>query len=372
MKIKNQILKLVLSFVIALSIFSCQVEGNDDIITKLPSINEIVNADLANYSVLKKGLEVSGLANVIVNNGSYTVFAPNNAAFAAYTSVAFPAGITETVLNGTLTVAQLAELKRTLMYHIISGGQLAVDLPAKGYIKSIAPYGTSTSITLSMFINKTNGVEINGGDLMVGTTSNGGAKVIEGDIKASNGIIHKINKVLLLPTLINQLQANPDLATFLGALNADAPTKVFVTSPVSNTQLFVPNEAAFVTSATYLSGKTSTQLATIVAYHITTGSRYDRNAPVGIQTGQFQNDGAATATSYLPTTAITDAVVTSKAFDMATPPVAQTFRIIKNSLTIIETTTVTPANGAAIKSANIHTNNGIIHTINRVLQPPVL
>ena len=125
MKIKNQILKLMLSFVLALSIFSCQNDGNDDIITKLPSIAETVNADLANYSVLKKGLEVSGLLGVITNNGSYTVFAPNNTAFAAYTSTNFPAGITETILGGTLTTAQASELKRTLMYHVISGALLA-------------------------------------------------------------------------------------------------------------------------------------------------------------------------------------------------------------------------------------------------------
>ena len=83
-----------------------------------------------------------------------------------------------------------------------------------------------------------------------------------------------------------------------------------------------------------------------------------------VQTGQFQNDGAATATSYLPTTAITDAVVTTKALDALAA--AQTFKIAKNSLLIFENATATPA---TIKTTNIQTTNGIIHLVSRVLVP---
>ena len=360
---KNQILKLILSFVLTLSIFSCQNDGNDDIITKLPSFNEIINADLANYSVLQKGLAVSNLSNVITNNGSYTVFAPDNAAFLAYRSPNFLTGITETILAGTLTAAQASELKRTLMYHLISGGQLASDLPAKGYTKSIAPFGISTSITLSMFINKTNGVEINGG------TTNGGAKVTEGDIKASNGIIHKINSVLLLPTLITQLQANSDLSSFLTTLNGDLPTKAFVTAPANNTQLFVPTIKAFENAAVFLTGKSPAQVASIIAFHITTGSRYDRNAVIGTQLGQFQNDGAATTTSYLPTTAISDAVVSTKALAISPATGVQTFKILKNSLNVFEEPAISGLTASKITVTNIHTFNGIIHIVDRVLQP---
>ena len=348
----------MLSFVVALSIFSCQDEGNNDIITKLPSMNDVINTDLANYNVLQKGLMVSNLSGVITNNGSYTIFAPNNTAFAAYVSTNFPMGITETALAGTLTTAQTSELKRTLMYHVISGALLASDLPNKNYAKSVAPFGTSTSLTLSMFIDKSAGVVINGGN------TNGGATVTAGDIKASNGILHKISSVLVLPTLITQLQCNSDLSSFLTTLNLDAPTKAFVTAPANNTQLFVPNNSALADASSYLTGKTPAQVATIIAYHITTGSKYDRNAIAQVQTGQFQNDGAATATSYLPTTAITDAVVTTKALDALAA--AQTFKIAKNSLLIFENATATPA---TIKTTNIQTTNGIIHLVSRVLVP---
>ena len=379
MKIKNQILKVMLTLVLALSIFSCSNDGNNDEIAKLPTFNEIVNADLANYSVLRKGLEVSGLLTAITGNGSYTVFAPNNAAFLAYRSPNFAAGIDNTVLTGTLTAAQANELKRTLMYHVLSSATFSTDLPSKNYIKTYAPYGTSNSITLSAYVDKTNGIEINGGDLMVAGVSNGGAKVTEGDIKASNGVLHKINAVLMLPTLYNQLNANKDLSSYLTNIEADAVTKGFITSPVSNTQLFVPNNEAFTNAASYLSGKTVAEIKNIIKFHITTRSSYDRNATVGIQTDQAQNDGAATATSYLPTTAISNAVVSTKANAIAPAVGNQNFLILRNSFNVTQAIEVLPATSPAkytegaslgkLTITNIHTLNGIIHTVNKVLQP---
>lgn len=398
MKIKNQILKLMLTVVLALSIFSCDNEGNNDEIVKLPTINEIVNADLDNYSVLRKGLEVSNLLSTITGNGAYTVFAPSNASFAAYKSSNFPAGITEAIITSTtpaLTQLQKDELKRLMMYHVLSGATFASDLPSKNYIKTIAPYGT-TSATLSAYVDKTNGIEINGGDLMVGTpaVSNGGAKVTKGDIKASNGVIHKINAVLALPTLINQLNANPDLSSYLTNLSADdasslslvvnslpnsvqLPIQLTIVLPalnISNTQLFVPTKKAFEDAATYLTGKTPAQISSIIKFHITTVCRYNRNANVGIQTSQNQNDGASNATSYLPSTAITDATVSTKLLALVQPappisPVFQSFKIAKNTLNAFEDPILTGISVSKIKTTNIHTTNGIIHTIDRVLQP---
>ena len=61
--------------------------------------------------------------------------------------------------------------------------------------------------------------------------------------------------------------------------------------------------------------------------------------------------------------------MTTKALEVLPSTAAQTFKIIKNSLTITENTTVTAASGAAIKITNVQTMNGIIHTVNRVLKP---
>jgi hypothetical protein len=52
-------------------------------------------------------------------------------------------------------------------------------------------------------------VVVNGG------VSNGGAKVTAADIEASNGIVHVIDAVLKLPTIVNQIKANPSLSSLL-------------------------------------------------------------------------------------------------------------------------------------------------------------
>ncbi len=387
MKIQNQILKLMLTIVLAFSIFSCENEGNNEIITKLPTSNELINADLANYSVLRKGLEVAGLLNIITGNGAYTIFAPNNTAFAAYTSTNFATGINETVLTTLATAiaaatqanplpsaqqAQLNELKRTLMYHVVTGAVFGSDLPNKNYIKTFAPYLTSTApfATLSAYVDKTNGVIINGGGANTGTT------VTNADIRTSNGVIHKIDSVIKLPTLMSQLALINDFSVFLTNLNADATAKGFVTAPANNTQLFVPLNDAFTnaTGTAYLTGKTPAQIAEIIKFHITTGSNYSRNATVGIQGNQFQSDGAATATSYLPTTAVTDATVTTKTLTLvqpAPPAVAtfQSFKIARNTLNAFEFPVLTGISVSKIKTTNIHTSNGIIHVVDRILQP---
>jgi uncharacterized surface protein with fasciclin (FAS1) repeats len=51
--------------------------------------------------------------------------------------------------------------------------------------------------------------------LVNGGVSNGGAKVTAADIEASNGIVHVIDAVLKLPTIVNQIKANPSLSSLL-------------------------------------------------------------------------------------------------------------------------------------------------------------
>jgi uncharacterized surface protein with fasciclin (FAS1) repeats len=58
--------------------------------------------------------------------------------------------------------------------------------------------------------------------LVNGGVSNGGAKVTAADIEASNGIVHVIDAVLKLPTIVNQIKANPSLSSLLSVV-ASAP-----------------------------------------------------------------------------------------------------------------------------------------------------
>ena len=367
MKLINKISKAFAVITVALLSFSCE-NDTENVIEKYPTISEILEKNATNdYSVLIKALKATQLYSITANSGSYTLFAPNNAAFSAYSSTNIPLGtLVESTDFTTLTTTQLNELKRVLMNHFVVTGTLLADLPAEGYIKTYSPFGTSTSIGLSAFIKKNTDITINGG------TTNGGTKITSGDSNAGNGVIHYVESVMKLPTLVSTITANPNLSTLLSVVTNPAQTAVLaqVATPASNTQIFAPNNAAFTTALAtggYLDGKTDTEKTKVLRYHLVTSGSFTQTAVVGTSTGNI-NNGASTATSFLPTSATTDATVTTRQNITGSTTVFQTFRIEKNSVKIFENPAITsPASN--IRTVNIHTSNGIIHIIDRVLQP---
>ncbi|MGC9236613.1 MAG: fasciclin domain-containing protein, partial [Thiomonas sp.] len=97
--------------------------------------------------------------------GPFTVFAPTNAAFAAA-----PTGLTN------------AQLQTVLLYHVLD----------KQVLSSQIPFGTP----INTLANQT--ITINSGNppTITDTTSTP-ASIIATDVRASNGVIHVINKVLI-------------------------------------------------------------------------------------------------------------------------------------------------------------------------------
>ncbi len=127
------------------------------------------------FKTLAAALKAAGLIQALKGPGPFTVFAPTDAAFAK-----LPPG---TVAN-LLKPANKAMLVKVLEYHVIAG-----KIPAKTVLAmksgSHSPAtleGQSLTITIAH-----------------GTVHVNNAKVIKTDIKASNGIIHVIDTVLLPP-----------------------------------------------------------------------------------------------------------------------------------------------------------------------------
>ena len=107
--------------------------------------------------------------DALKGDGPLTLFAPTDAAFAA-----LPAGTVESLLKPE-NKHQLAAI---LKLHVIAGEKIkSADLAGKML--------TAQTLNGTIAIDGTDGVKIND------------ATVITADIKASNGIIHVINKVLL-------------------------------------------------------------------------------------------------------------------------------------------------------------------------------
>lgn len=123
------------------------------------------------FSTLVAALTAAGLVETLQGEGPFTVFAPNDAAFAA-----LPAGLLEKLL----LPENIAVLTSILTYHVVAGNVLSTDVVA-GDAPTVE--GSTLALTTDM------GVMVND------------ATVVQADVTASNGVIHVIDKVLVPPTV---------------------------------------------------------------------------------------------------------------------------------------------------------------------------
>lgn len=141
----------------------------------------------SSLTTLTSLLKTAGLADILQQAGPYTVFAPTDEAFAA-----LPAA--------TLQQLQQPEnreaLIKILRYHVVPGAVTASQLSA-GELKTYEDKPVNIQIDRA-----NNQVLVNN------------ARVIQPDIKASNGIIHAVNQVLIPPDInISQLIKSPTATT---------------------------------------------------------------------------------------------------------------------------------------------------------------
>ena len=127
----------------------------------------IVGVAAANpdFSTLVAAVKAAGLVDTLNGKGPFTVFAPTNAAFDK-----LPPGTVDALLKDPV------KLKAILTYHVVAGAVMAKDVKA-GDVKTVNGQ--------SMKISTKEGVMVDG------------AKVTATDVKASNGVIHVIDSVIL-------------------------------------------------------------------------------------------------------------------------------------------------------------------------------
>jgi uncharacterized surface protein with fasciclin (FAS1) repeats len=135
------------------------------------TIVEVASSNPA-FTTLVAAIKAAGLVETLSGQGPFTVFAPTDAAFKA-----LPKGTLEKLLKPE----NKATLVKILTYHVVSGSITSKDIKA-GDVKTVE--GSSVKIKVKK-----------------GKVTVGNAKVTKADVKASNGIIHVINKVLLPPNV---------------------------------------------------------------------------------------------------------------------------------------------------------------------------
>ncbi len=126
-------------------------------------------AAAGSFNTLITAVKAAGLVKTLKGKGPYTVFAPNDAAFAK-----LPPGTVESLLKNK------AKLATILKYHVVPGRVKAADVAGKSL-------QVKTAAGLPVNVDGTFGVRVND------------AHVIQPDIEASNGVIHVIDTVLLPP-----------------------------------------------------------------------------------------------------------------------------------------------------------------------------
>ncbi|MFL5865238.1 MAG: fasciclin domain-containing protein [Solirubrobacteraceae bacterium] len=119
------------------------------------------------FKTLTKLVKLAGLAGTLQTKGPFTVFAPNDAAFAKVPKATLQA-----------LAKDRAKLRAVLLYHVAKGTVTAAKVVKLHSVKTLN--GQSLKVRVSH-----------------GTVTIGGARVITADIHASNGVIHVIDKVLI-------------------------------------------------------------------------------------------------------------------------------------------------------------------------------
>ena len=134
--------------------------------------NDVIDTAVAagQFKTLAAALEAADLIQALKSDGPFTVFAPTDAAFAK-----LPAGTVETLLKPE----NKEKLKAILLYHVVPGNVTAED------VMKLNGQSVKTLQGSSIKVMTSHGVRVDN------------AKVTQTDIKASNGVIHVIDTVLM-------------------------------------------------------------------------------------------------------------------------------------------------------------------------------
>ncbi|WP_159517892.1 fasciclin domain-containing protein [Sunxiuqinia indica] len=211
------------------------------------------------FSILVDAVVKAGLDETLATGGTFTVFAPTNAAFESLFSTMGISGVEE------LTPEQLAPI---LLYHVVNGKVMSSDL-SNGFVPTLN--GAAVEVDLS------SGVMINS------------ATVGIPDVEAYNGVIHAINEVLLPPTmnLVDlAISFNPEFSILV-----DAVTKAGLGETLANGgpyTVFAPTNQAFLDLLDDLGAEVNSlddipvaDLTAILLYHVVEGRVYSSDLSAG-------------------------------------------------------------------------------------------
>tara|TARA_B100001113_G_scaffold32628_1_gene23240 strand:+ start:164 stop:1135 length:972 start_codon:yes stop_codon:yes gene_type:complete len=247
---------------LSLFIISCDSDDNDDGLCCAGSSIVDLASQTESLSTLVSALQVTGLDATLSSPGAFTVLAPTNDAFDSFL----------TSINATsLQDVPVDVLTNVLLNHVISGEVQSGSL-TNGYANTQA-ISSASQTNMSIYINTDNGVSFNGV-----------SSVTTADVIASNGVVHIVDGVIGLPSVVTFALADPNFDILVQALTREDLTQDFVgllnipsgSSPSPFT-VFAPVNSAFENLLSEL-GLSSLNdideptLSAVLAYHVIAGA----------------------------------------------------------------------------------------------------
>lgn len=309
---KNFLFILLLSLGSGILFSSCKEDGD--------GAQSVVDLAIANenLSILVDALQRADLATTLNGDGPFTVLAPTNAAFTA---------LLNTLGATSLNDIPVDQLRNILLNHVISGNVRSTDL-ATGYAATLATGPDNSPI--SLFVDKTSGVKFNGT-----------ASVTTADIIGANGVVHVIDQVITIPTVVNHALANPNFSTLVAALTRSdlGVDYVSVLSGNGPFTVFAPTNAAFAAllqelGAGSLNDIPAATLNAVLQYHVVSGAN--------VRAGQLVNNQQVT-----------------------------TFQGGQFTVTLTDGAKIRDAQNrvANIIATDVQGGNGVVHAIDKVILP---
>ena len=169
--IKN--LKLLTVMFLALAIQSCS-NDDDEYVMQPKTIYEHV-ATSNNYTSLTYALQKTNLDGVLNGTDNYTLYAPNNMAFSRFL---MEVGFSNVEQVPTELLTQI------LLNHVMAGEIQYRDFET-GYFQTAAN-SAATGTPLSIHIEQVN----------MRVTLNGESRITQGNVYATNGVIHAVDRVV--------------------------------------------------------------------------------------------------------------------------------------------------------------------------------
>ena len=421
MKIFNKIQKTAIALsIMALSLNACNKLDLDAVpntaatVSTLPTLATLL--DDANFSLLKAAVTKAGLMPTLANASlRFTVFAPDDAAITASLTPILPPGVTPAFYIANVLTA--ADAKSLISYHVvpqaITASSIAASFPNFQYPSILNPAPTvSALLRLTTFPSK------RGGAAWVNNIP-----ITAVDILASNGVVHKVSRIIQPPStdLWNRINTDTEL-TYLKAAIQRADSGVAAGSRLqdavdiasngsaigANLTIFAPTDAAMKTfltgaitqalvgqglpvaiaqgQASFLVSTYGTLLLTnpgaisgalaaalnpttvrgLVVYHI-----------LSRQSGSFAPPGVRVFSVNIPTTATSVKTLLNSA--IAAHPGLIVQATFAPSLPVVVAATVKGAANATASNilisftppftSDLHHINGVLHKIDQVLLP---